>query len=75
MIDIYSKHDNMHKNGFFGLICIDNHIISCVNCKLSTACSCLFFRSCLISWNSNKLNSIDMSLIENDYLAISLCVV
>ena len=36
MIDIYSKYDNMHKNGmFYALICINNHIIACQSCVLS----------------------------------------
>ena len=36
MIDIHSKHDNMHKNVmFYALICITNHIISCIDCMLS----------------------------------------
>ena len=36
MIDIHSKHDNMHKNDiFYGLICINNHINSCKNRMLS----------------------------------------
>ena len=36
MIDIYSKHDNMHKNIiFYDLICINYHMISCINCTLS----------------------------------------
>ena len=36
MIDIHSKHDNMHKSGmFYALICINDHIISCIICMLS----------------------------------------
>ena len=36
MIDMHSKYDNMHTNGmFYALICINNHIIACVNCMLS----------------------------------------
>ena len=36
MIDIHSKHDNMNKNKIFcAIICINNHIISYVNCMLS----------------------------------------
>ena len=36
MIDMHSKYDNMHKNGmFYALICINNHIIACVNFMLS----------------------------------------
>ena len=36
MIDIYSKHDSMHKNGiFYVLIYINNRIILCVNYTLS----------------------------------------
>ena len=36
MIDIHSKYDNMHKNGmFYALICINNHIFSCIICMLS----------------------------------------
>ena len=38
MIDIYSKHENMDNNViFYTLICINNHIISCVNCMISTS--------------------------------------
>ena len=34
MIDMYSKYDNMHKNGmFYALICINNHIIISINCQ------------------------------------------
>ena len=36
MIDIHSKYDNMHKNEmFYTLICINNHIISCIIHMLS----------------------------------------
>ena len=36
MIDMDSKYDNMHKSGmFYALICIDNHIIICMNYMLS----------------------------------------
>ena len=36
MIDIHSKYDNMNKNVmFYGLICINNHVISGINCMLS----------------------------------------
>ena len=36
MIDMRSKYDNMHKNGiFYALICINNHIVACVNYVLS----------------------------------------
>ena len=36
MINIYSKYDNMHKNEiFYALICINNHVNSCINCMLS----------------------------------------
>ena len=35
MIDMYSNYDNMHTNViFYALICINNHIIVCVNCIL-----------------------------------------
>ena len=37
MIEMHSKYDNMHKNGmFYALICINNHIIVCINCVLSS---------------------------------------
>ena len=44
MIDIYSKHDRMQRNGmFYDLICINNHIILCINYMLSLVLSrCLF---------------------------------
>ena len=36
IIDIHSKHDNMYKNVmFYALICINNHIITCIDCMLS----------------------------------------
>ena len=36
MIDIYSKHDNMHRNEiFYAIICINNYIILCVNYMFS----------------------------------------
>ena len=36
MIDIHSKRDNMGKNGmFYALICINNHIIRCIDYMLS----------------------------------------
>ena len=36
MIDIHSKHDNMHKNGiFYALIFINNHIITSIDGMLS----------------------------------------
>ena len=35
MIDMHSKYDNMHENGmFYALICINNHIVTCLNCML-----------------------------------------
>ena len=37
MIDVYSKFDNMHKNGmFYALIFINSHIILCIIFMLST---------------------------------------
>ena len=36
MVDMHSKYDNMHKNGiFYAKICINNHIIICINYMLS----------------------------------------
>ena len=36
MVDMHSKHDNMHKNGmFYASICIINFIITCKYCVLS----------------------------------------
>ena len=36
MIDMYSKYDNMYKNGMFdAFICINNHVIIYINCMLS----------------------------------------
>ena len=36
MIDIYSQYDNMHTNRIFNaLICINNHVNSCINWMLS----------------------------------------
>ena len=36
MIDIHSKYDNMHENEmFYVLVCINNHIIICINFMLS----------------------------------------
>ena len=35
MIDMHLKYDNMHKNEiFYALICINNDIITCINCML-----------------------------------------
>ena len=35
MIDMHSKYDNMYKNRIFDvLICINNHIITCIDCML-----------------------------------------
>ena len=35
MIEMHSKYDNMHTNGIYkGLICINNHINSCISCML-----------------------------------------
>ena len=37
MIDNHSKYDNMHRNGiFYALICINNHVLSCLISMLST---------------------------------------
>ena len=37
MIDMHSKYDNMHNNRMFSaLICMNNLIITCINCMLST---------------------------------------
>ena len=53
MIDIRSKHDNMHKNEiFYASICINNHIISCVNCMLSEAYSNSGYASDCGDWKS-----------------------
>ena len=36
MIDLHSKHDNMHKNEiFYALVYINKDIISCINFMLS----------------------------------------
>ena len=36
MIDMQLKYDNMHTNGIFNaLICVNNHVNSCINCILS----------------------------------------
>ena len=36
MIDMFSKYDNMNKNGMvYALVCINNHIITCINYMLS----------------------------------------
>ena len=36
MIEMHSKYDNMHTNGmFYALICINNHVLSCLDCMLS----------------------------------------
>ena len=36
MIEMYLKYDNMHTYGTFNaLICINNHVNSCINCMLS----------------------------------------
>ena len=49
MIDIHSKHDNMHKNGmFYALICIKNHIITCIDCMLSNTLWVLCKILCLV---------------------------
>ena len=38
MIEIYLKYDNMHKIGAINaLICINNHVNSCINSRLSVA--------------------------------------
>ena len=37
MIDMHSNHDNMHKiETLYALICINNHIITCIDCMLSS---------------------------------------
>ena len=37
MLDMHSKYDNMNTNGIFNaLICINNHVNSCIKCMLST---------------------------------------
>ena len=37
MIDMNLKYDNMHKNViFYAEICINNHIIMCINYRLSS---------------------------------------
>ena len=54
MIDIHSKHDNMHKNEmFYALICTNKHIIICIDCMLSTLLThfILFFRN--VWWITN----------------------
>ena len=36
MIDMHSKYNNMHTSGIFNtLICINNHVNSCINYMLS----------------------------------------
>ena len=38
MIEMHSKYDNMHINGmFYALYCINNHVLSCQDCMLSTS--------------------------------------
>ena len=35
MINMHSKYDNMHKNRiFYALICVNNLIITCIDCML-----------------------------------------
>ena len=42
MIEMHSKYNNMHQNGmFYALIYINNHIIACINCVLSTTSQAL----------------------------------
>ena len=36
MIEMHSKYDNMHINVmFYALNCINNHVLSCLDCMLS----------------------------------------
>ena len=38
MIDMHSKYDNMHSKGIFNaLVCINNHVNSCINFMLSSS--------------------------------------
>ena len=37
MIEIHSKYDNVHINVmFYALNCINNHVLSCLDCMLSS---------------------------------------
>ena len=79
MIDIYSKHDNMHKNGmFYALICFNNHIIFCINYMLSKdnrkierQCPIFAFLYSLslttlgIFRSFNQLNRLDILILES----------
>ena len=45
---MYIKYDNMHTNGIINaLICINNHVNSCINCMLLHICVCVCVCMCV----------------------------
>ena len=50
MVDMYSKYDNMQKNGmFYALIYINNHIITCIKLYIISSFGVLKLFKCLAS--------------------------
>ena len=57
MIDMHLKHDNMHTNGTFNaLICINNHVNSCINYMLLIVASIHHIHYLGANLNSNNEN-------------------
>ena len=49
MIDVHSKQDKMYKSViFYALIFINNHIITCIDCKLSVPSYTIYFTRYLL---------------------------
>ena len=76
MIDMYSKYDNMDKNGiFYALIFINNHIFACLDCMLSMVLSFtfkVFLMSFLRSFRCLTSSSLHMISIFFSLLLIQL---
>ena len=68
MIDMNSKHDNMHKNEmFYALICINNHIIIFIDSVQSIGALVMIVLPLFI--NFGNVNFLEKTLI---FMSISL---
>ena len=67
---MHSKYDNVHKYiMFYVLICINNHIIICINCMLSGSDDGYY-----VSYKSITLLSILFVYIEIKFIHCHFCV-
>ena len=67
MTNVHSKYDNMYKNEIFhALICINNHIISCLNFMLSDTKDILWMddHAFIMSCKSLAIGSLKCHILD-----------